>query len=244
MSLGFHERQRMVRKRRYWILATWAGIAGVVVLFGFYAYRTGTELAKIELQRLNGKVAEMNSTIQLLHAENEQLETVAELAQQQAKDLERRYAADVPSGPAKPLYDLLLLRLKEGVNPDRLDFVIRAATNPRVCDAEAESKRFIVAIPGATASKDTSVSFAGKTITVSAAGNASVDSAGQAKSWFDPAQPIAVTILVVGGETANANGVLPVHKTLVLGDSEYRFSVLPNENRGFVTVTAQRCNYP
>ena len=59
----------------------------------------------------------------------------------------------------------------------------------------------------------------------------------------DPEKPINVTFTQLGGETVTAEGALPLHHSVVAGDDEFRFTALPGA-RGFLTVTADRCDYP
>ena len=47
----------------------------------------------------------------------------------------------------------------------------------------------------------------------------------------------------LGGKSVKAEGTLPLHRSIVAGDNEYRFTFLPGA-RGFLSVTADRCDYP
>ena len=48
----------------------------------------------------------------------------------------------------------------------------------------------------------------------------------QPEAWFDPAKPVTVFFTRLGGETTSTVGVLPLHHAVVVGDLEYRFSVV------------------
>ena len=60
---------------------------------------------------------------------------------------------------------------------------------------------------------------------------------------FDPAKPVTVFFTRLGGETTSTVGVLPLHHAVVVGDLEYRFSVVAG-SRSFAEVTGQSCVYP
>src|SRR4029450_12598060 len=91
-------------------------------------------------------------------------------AQQQIKAVEEHYKAQLPAGNSKALLDLANRKLGEGVDMARLTFLINAASNPRVCDEKAETKRVQVKTPIGKAGKEASAAFADRKVTVTAAG--------------------------------------------------------------------------
>ena len=48
---------------------------------------------------------------------------------------------------------------------------------------------------------------------------------------------------VLGGASSQAAGALPLHHSVVVGDTEYRFSAAAGDG-GFVNVTGQGCRFP
>ncbi|MBO6785043.1 MAG: hypothetical protein JJ899_17480, partial [Alphaproteobacteria bacterium] len=62
----------------------------------------------------------------------------------------------------------------------------------------------------------------------------------QPEAWFDPAAPLRLDFAHPGGETSRAEGVLPVHHSVAVGNEEYRFSVVAGP-RAFVLVSGERC---
>ena len=166
------------------------------------------------------------------------------LAQQQAKDWEQRYKADMPAGNSKALLDLANSKLAAGVDIARLTSLINAASNPRVCDDKPETKRVQVKTPIGKAGKEATAAFADHKVTVTADGQPTLDDKGQKESWFDPAQPITVHFAPLAGAAIDASGVVPLQHQMVIGDSEFRFSVDVDKSKGFATVTGERCNFP
>src|SRR5262245_44038789 len=127
MSLGMADRQARARRRLIMGLVKWAVALAGIALAGLFAYRTGTELAEIDVARLDGKVKALTEQVQTLQTENANLKVVAQQAQQQAKQWEQRYTAEVPSGNAKAILDLASRKLADGVPMDRLTLLINMA---------------------------------------------------------------------------------------------------------------------
>ncbi|MGH6934178.1 MAG: cell division protein ZapB [Dongiaceae bacterium] len=243
MSLGLHDRQQRQRRRMMWSAVKWGVAMALVFVSGLYAYQTGTSLARIDLNRLEQKVADLSQTIDGLRNENAELKATRADAEQRAVQWEQRYQAEVPSGRAKAIYDLAQQKIKDGVDPGRLAFIIGAAANPRVCDEPTESRTIMVRTSINKTGKN-SASFANRTVTATAEGQPVVNDAGQKEAWFDTAQPVMLRFAEIGGQTTEAAGILPLQQDWVVGDSEFRFNILAEERRGFVTITAERCNFP
>ena len=243
MSLGLHDRQQRQRRRMMWSAVKWGVALTLIFVAGLYAYQTGTSLAKIDLNRLERKVADLTKTIDDLRNQNGELKANQADADKRATDWEQRYKAEVPTGAAKTIYDLTVQKLRAGVDPDRLAFVIGAAANPRVCDEKAESRTIMVRTAINKSGKN-SASFADKKLTVTIEGEPVVNEAGQKEAWFDTALPVMLRFGEIGGQTSEAAGVLPIQHGWIVGDSEFRFNIAAEERRGFMTITAERCNFP
>lgn len=244
MSLGMAERQARARRRVLWGLVKGTAVFALIGLAMLLAYRTGTSIAEIDEQRINTQIAQLTRQVQTLQTENAGLRTRAAQAQQQIKDVEERYKAQLPAGDSKALLDLANSKLSEGVDMARLTFLINAASNPRVCDEKPETKRLQVKTPIGKTGKEASAAFADRKITVTADGEPALDGKGQKESWFDPAQPITVHFAPLAGQVVDASGVVPLQHQMVVGDSEFRFSIDIDDRKGFATVTGERCNFP
>ena len=244
MSLGMAERQARARRRVFWGLVKGTAVFALIGLAMLLAYRTGTSIAEIDEQRVNSQIAQLTGQVQTLQTENAGLRARAAQAQQQIKDVEERYKAQLPAGDSKALLDLANRKLGEGVDMARLTFLINAASNPRVCDEKPESKRVQVKTPIGKAGKEASATFADRKITITADGQPALDDKGQKESWFDPAQPITVHFAPLAGQAIDASGLVPLQHQMVIGDSEFRFSIDVDDRKGFATVTGERCNFP
>jgi hypothetical protein len=244
MSLGQADRQARARRRLIWGVAKATAALALIGLAGVFAWQTGTSLAELDVRRKSEEIARLSSQIQTLQSDNSALKASAAQAQAQAREWEQRYAADVPTGDPKILLDLAARKLDEGVDMERLTFLIGAAANPRVCDEETERKRLLVKTPIGKVGKDGSAAFAERRITVTAEGEPVVNESGQKEAWFDPARPITVAFAQLDGRIAEASGVVPLRHQMVIGSSEFHFSIDVDERRGFAIVTSERCNFP
>jgi hypothetical protein len=242
VSLGLRDSRD--RRRRKFRLAVfkWVLALTLIVLAGVFAYETGSRLAERETIRLKEQIAELSQTIEESRRDDSELKVAAEAAEQGQRDWQQRYERDVPTGVDKQLYELARQKLADGVDLERLKFVIQATQNERQCAEGLATRRFIVPTPLYKGAND-SVGFAKGTITVTAKGQSSRDSAGNPLARFDPAKEVTLLFTQLGGQVTEARGILPLHHSVIVGDSEYRFSVVAG-TPGFVLVTGDRCAYP
>lgn len=244
MSLGMAERQARARRRVIWALVKWTVALAIILLAGLFAYETGTSLAEIDVRKKNDQIAQLTTQVQALQTENVSLRALVTQTQRQTKEMEERYKAQIPTGDSKALLDLANRKIAEGTDMARLTFLMNAASNPRVCDEKPETKRLQVKTPIGKAGKEASTTFSDRKVTVTADGQPALDNKGQKVSWFDPAQPITVHFAPPAGDVVDASGVVPLQHQMVIGDSEFRFSIDVDERKGFATVTSERCNFP
>jgi cell division protein FtsB len=244
MSLGMGERQARIWRRTTWAVVKWAVALALIGLAGLFVYQTAMSVAEIDLHHKNEQIAQLTAQLQVLQTENAGLRARAAQAQQQMKEAEQRHKAEMPTGDSKALLDLANRKLGEGVDAARLTFLINAASNPRVCDDKPETRRVQVKTPIGKTGKEASAAFAGRKITVTAQGQPALDDKGQKESWFDPAQPITVHFAPLDGQAIDASGVVPLQHRMVVGGSEFRFSIDVDQHKGFAMVTGERCNFP
>ena len=242
MTLGLHDtRSRRRRGVQWFFMKLFLAMLFVLVL-GLFAYEGGSMLARLDVVRLEDQVAELSDSVEALETRNNELQAAAEAAQARAAGWQERYEQEVPNGPSKALFEQMQDRLSAGVEPERLAFLIRAASADKACDGEPSTKRFLVKTPLYQGAND-AVSFAQNTITVTAEGATATDANGNRENWYNPAEAVTLRFTSVGGQTSVASGVLPLHYSLVLGDTEHRFSVLAGDT-GFVKITGTRCTFP
>jgi hypothetical protein len=239
----FGDRDRRRRRRHaVGVLLRWTLGIGALAAVGAYGFDYGRDLARRDAGRLESVVAGLRGEVEGLQAERDGL--AARLAETEAalSASEARYDRDVPQGPVKDLAGAIADRLAEGIDPDRLAFVIREVTLRPACEAAPQTKRFLVQTPIGTGA-GASVGFGDGAITVTGSGASALDAEGNPLARFDPAKPVTLRFVTLDGRESEVSGPLPLHHRLVDGAHEYRFAVLAGD-AGFVSVTAQRCSFP
>ncbi|WP_291299191.1 hypothetical protein [Elioraea sp.] len=242
MSLGFRDARRAERRRKRARIVTVLAVLGGLVLLGTLAYESGSRLAQIETDGLRRDIDQQRRAIAALQQQLAQTEALRQQAEGRVREWETRYARDVPTGTARELFAQVQERLGEGLAPDRLRLVLRNATDGTKCDPGQETRRFQLPTPVARAGQ-TSVSFAGA-IVVTGEGQPARTADGAPQGWFDPAAPVTMVAIQPGGGRTETAGQLPLTFSVVRGANEHRFLVTEADLRGFVSVIAQRCDYP
>lgn len=241
MSYGLYDYDRRYR-RRFWarLLKT---IAVVAVLVGIsaFSYQLGVEQLKSREVTQAAEIETLSAALKQAEQRIAQLQQSAQTAQVRANELEVLYRRNVPSGDLARLMELASRRMTEGVDPNRLAFVLEQTANVRSCTPR-EIKRFVLPTPlykGA----NSSVAFSDGLIAVTGEGEAFKNAEGNKEAWFDPTKPVTIRFAQTNGETAQLTGVMPLQKSVVVGDREYRFNISAGA-RSFVEVSADNCRFP
>jgi hypothetical protein len=236
---GYENRRR--RRLRNWLFK-FVVYGSVIGAFSYWSYMLGRERAENVNRTLREQVAAIADENQRFKTEAEAAIAARVQAVERAAAFQRQYEAEVPQGAAKEIMVQVIERLKAGVKPDRIGFVINTVENETECDAEIQSKRFL-AKTSLAGGANTSVIFH-NTVTVTGQGESARDSAGNIEARFDPEKPVLIEFILVGGRKIAETGVLPLHKSIVINSTEYRFTVSVAPTSGFITVSGQRCAYP
>jgi FtsZ-binding cell division protein ZapB len=243
MSLGLHENRQRRRRRFWWGVAKWVLALVLVLAAGVWSYRAGNQLAERKMVQAQEEIAALQLEVSGLQQQSAALATDLARAREEISNWKVRYEREVPTGFVREMMVLVKKKLEAGADEERLAFLVSAADKPRSCDEQPETKRFIVTTELQTGGANDAVSFGDRAITVTAVGQAARDGGGNLEAWYDPQKPVSVTFTQLGGKTVTAEGALPLHYSVVAGDDEFRFTALPGA-RGFLTVTADRCDYP
>lgn len=243
MSLGLQEGRRRRQHQRRVALIKWLLILMLLFGAGAFAYATGSKLARVEVERLEENVSDLNAQLDDLRGEKAALQKELGETEEALTTWKQRYESEVPRGHPAELLDLVKQRLANGMAAERLTFVIQQAQTEASCDLGPITRRFLVRTPLSRGAAD-SVSFADNTITLTATGISATDAQGRPEAWFDPAEAIEVTIRRPGGQAQSVKGSPPLHPAIVAGGHEHRFSIVRGDRTGFVKATWQRCDYP
>lgn len=243
MSLGLSDRQARERRQLLWGLVKWTFLGFLALVAGLFVYQTGLFVGQHDVERLENQVTELTSRVEALQIESAGYKARASQAQQELQQLQQRYQSELPSGDAKALLDLAAKRLNDGVQMDRLTFLLQAAS-PRVCDPEPEAQRLIVAVPDVKPGKRGTATLAKGAIVVTAEGASALDAKGNKEAWYDPAQPVTLHVALADGTVRDVVGTLPLEHRLVAGSSEFRLAIAADEKKSYAAITAERCNFP
>lgn len=241
MSLGFRD-QKEARRRR-WRVIRFVITLAVLVGLAVFAYRTGTYLAQRETVRLQADVVRLEAEVALLSGEKAKADEQMAAAQKAEAEWRDRYEAEVPTGKERELLDSIREQTGKGADPARIAFLITTAAKERDCDAEGVTKRFLPRTAISVGASD-AVTFAEGAIVVTGEGEPASNADGQPEAWFDAGKQLTLRFIQAGGAASEAAGMLPLHHSVVRGNSEYQFNIVPGERQGFVTVTAVRCAFP
>lgn len=231
------------RRRQRVALAMALGVAGAAILL----FSLGAAYLVGAAERAN-EVARLEADLEAARAMARAATARMAAAEERAARLERVQRPAATPAPAEPpqelesLLPLLAARLREGVPRERLARAIAAVPAQPVCDPEIELRTLTVAV---TPTRDTGGrAFAGGRFALVARGVAAKSPTGRTETWFDPAQPVQLSIRQAGQQPRLASGVLPLVEALVLERREYRFTARATERRGTIEVSLQVCDYP
>lgn len=244
MSLGLSESRNRRRRqgRLLLVLLRWLFVVAVALGAGYYAWDFGSDLARKDVRALETLVAQAQAESARLRTNITGLETALREERTLVAQWRERYETEVPSAEDKALLKIVQARIGIGVSRERLAEVVSLAQERDICEPLPETRRFVVQNPVYAGANDT-VRFAEGSIIVTAIGDSSVNASGRIEAWFDPAKPVTVYFTRPGGETSSTAGVLPVHHAVVVGDREFRFSVIAGK-RSFAEITGHSCVYP
>jgi hypothetical protein len=212
-----------------------------LVVTSAISYRYGVRQVETDETRLLAEVDALRTAKTSLESDALRHQSEVRTVEIRYEELQRRFETEMPSGPLRELTELAAARLAEGLDPERLAFYIREASDPRDC-SPMDSKRFVMPTP-AYQGADGTVSFNNGRISVTGLGENAVAANGGIQGWFDPASEISITLTVIDGGTETISGVLPLYKSIILEDKEFRFA-FQQGRRSFVQVTADRCTFP
>lgn len=244
MSLGLSDNRNRLRRRRqvFGFVARWGLVLAVGLGVGLWAKNIGTEVANQEVRLLESRLSDITTESATLRSEIAGLTAALRSERDNVDEWRARYEADVPNPQEMEILAAARQRVASGISAERLTAVISLARDDVACEPLGSTKRFIVNNEIQSGANG-SVSFANGAITITANGEAARNASGQPVGWFDPAKPIIATFSHLGGETFQAEGVLPLHHAVAVGNKEYRFSLVSGA-RAFVQVTGESCPFP
>jgi len=216
MSLG--RKRSRERRQRFgrWLWRLSQGLMLLIAILGFatFVYRGAEELARSEVSALETQVARLTQQEAEAQQDKSRINSALEQSRSEIRELQARYARDVPRPPYTQLLTIAQERITAGVAPDRLANVLRQAENTRRCETRTVSRRFAIRFGGAP-SADEGTSFLARLSTVTVA-----------NAW--------------NGRTETLTG-LPQRLSLPLGNLELDLNIASSDVRGFAQATLATC---
>ena len=213
----------------------------LVLLIGGVGFYFGRLQAVKEIHLLEEKHKSAVNDLEDITKEITDLRAEARTSNIRYEQLKTNYEEILPAGPIQDLTMLMKKQLDEGIDPKRMESVLRAVSPPQNC-TEAQSKRFVVTTP-AYAGPVSKVSIDKRNIVIYGSGESARNSGGDAEAWFDPTKPVEMTFELSSGKKEVKTGVLPIQYYVIYDDKEYRFTIAPGE-RSFARVTYDNCDAP
>lgn len=209
-------------------------IAGLSFWFGML--RGEQRIISVQLE--NKKLQEQSD---ILQQEMTQTRAEAQTANIRLEQMRASYEEVIPEGPMQDLTLLLKKQLDEGIDPKRMEFIIRSARPPQNC-TEPETRRFVVLTP-AYQGPESKVSLLSDAIVITGEGKSARNDKGNSEAWFDPALSVQISFQQKDGKKEIKEGVLPLHHSMIYDGKEYRFTIAPGA-QSFAKITFDSCDYP
>lgn len=230
--MGLAARRRREHKRQVLLrLGKWLALLGLLGALGYTAHEAGTALARVEVERLAQRLAELERRSAQVEEQNARLRTELDAARAETRQLQLRYETDVPRGAVAAIMAVVRERLAGGLAADRLRQAIAAAQPVRRCDGPAVSRRFRIGV-GSRLTEEDGTSFAEGMIRVTALVPAAAD---------DLARATVVTFSGLGSGGVRAVTGLPASHVFTLDNQEMRVVVAESPVRGFASATLTTC---
>lgn len=240
MSLSSYNPHTRYKERAAQRLSGLLGILAVILISILLGFWLGKQFGAANAISLKSEVKTLTTERDTLQDKVTELSATTQTANKRYEQLQEKVESILPAGPMQDLVTLVREQLDQGMNAERLSFVIRSARPPTGC-TEPKSKRFVIDTP--TYNGPTSfASVADGAIKVTGNGQSAKNKQNLPEAWYDPSKAVNVTI-THGDKREVKEGVLPIRYSTVLGNREYRFTIEAGA-RSFAKVVYDSCAYP
>lgn len=240
MSLSSYNPHRRYQERAAQRITSALGFLAVILVSILIGFWLGKQYGAEKLIVLKDEVASLTEERNVLQDNATELSATAQTANKRYEQLQEEVASIIPEGPMQSLVTLVGDQLKQGMDPERLSFVIRSARPPTGC-VDPETKRFIVST-AAYKGPTSFASIADGAILISGSGSSARNDKNMPEAWYDPAKKVQISFKA-NGKMESKKGTLPMRYSVVVGAREYRFTIEPGA-RSFAKVTFDSCQYP
>jgi hypothetical protein len=241
MSIYSYDPYNRYRKRNMQRLAGFAVMLLVMIAAAAFGFFLGRQNVFREELVMHAQVEVLTEEKKVLENTVTELKAEALTATTRYQELQKTVAETMPEGPVQDLIMLVHKQIGDGMDPERLAFLIRSARPPRNC-AEPETQRFVVSTP-AYKGPESKASIEDGTIVIKGSGVSAKNVKGDPEAWYDAGKAVSLEFLLKDGRSETKKGVMPIHQSLIIGNKEYRFTVAEGA-RSFAKVTFDSCDYP
>ncbi len=217
----------------------WRVFGFILVLGGLaLAFQLGLNAGRVKEAAWKAERDQFAQQNAVLQSQITDIKGQALAANNRYQTLAEQYQQDIGDPAIRQLVPLLRDRLKRGLTADRLAQVLANAENQRQCSTP-EVKRLIVKTP-ASRGPASKVNLADGLFSVSAEGASARNKNKGAETWFDPAGPIKVTVMIKDLQPMIWEDKLPLHQTISLGTTEYRFTITKSA-QSYIEIVLDQC---
>ncbi len=240
MSISSYNPHTRYKERNAQRMASALGVLAVILLSILLGFWLGKQYGAEHLMTLKDEVQTFEQERALLQDQVTELSATAQTANTRYEQLQQEVESIIPAGPMQDLVTLVREQLKQGMDAERLSFVIRSARPPSGC-TEAQTKRFVINTP-AYSGPESLASVADGKIKVGGKGVSARSAKGLPEAWYDPSKRVEV-FFMNGSKRELKKGVLPLRYSTVVENREYRFTIEKGA-KSFAKVIYDSCAYP
>lgn len=240
MSLGSYNPHTRYKERAAQRVSSALGLLAFMLISILIGFWLGKQFGAESLIKMKDEIKSLKAERDLLQENVTELSAASQMANMRYEQLQEEVASILPEGPMQNMVTLVRQQLDEGMDPERLAFVIRSARPPTGC-IDPETKRFVVSTP-AYSGPASKAAIADGAIEITGSGSSARNDKNLPEAWYDPAKVVEISFKT-GEKTETKKGTLPIRYSVVVEDREYRFTI-ESGARSFAKVTFDSCAYP
>lgn len=233
-----HTQAKQQQRKRLYIFLS---ILAICLALTYLGYRIGVHQTELIHASMLDDIDSRRDELWAYKKQIDELRQKTEFAIAESKTWQERYAHEIPTGPTKELYEILTKRLEEGLEPERLSFVLRHAQPAPKCLAAPIAKKVPIGIKGHSSPQN--IAFFDGDVLLQGEGTFTKNQKGAREFWFDPKNAISITLSHATGKKHVATGKLPFQTLLQVDDKAYHFNFRAGP-KGYCFVSANICDYP
>lgn len=238
MTLSYYNPHDRYRQRSQQRLRGVMRVMFFAIIFGGCGFFIGRQYAKSENHILNGQITSLTQERDTLRTEVTDLRAQVQTANVRFQEVQNAYQQTVPAGPVEDLINLVHKQLDEGMDPARLEQLIKSGQAPREC-TEPLTQRFVISTPAYTGPAG-EIKIDEGAIIVKGSGISALNAEGKEEAWYNPAKPVAVEFVRSDGKSEKKEAMLPFSHAIILGEYEYRIKIEEGA-KSFIKVISDRC---